>query len=83
MDDRTPGGRHSHAKGKGIPFTKLILEREGKFVMDWIEQLFGISPDGGDGTTEGLIVTACCIVVLVLLIVRFPKIRQFLGRVMQ
>jgi hypothetical protein len=20
--------------------------------MDWIERLFGVSPDGGDGTTE-------------------------------
>jgi hypothetical protein len=26
--------------------------------MDWIERLFGISPDGGDGTTEMLYVVA-------------------------
>jgi hypothetical protein len=26
--------------------------------MDFIEQLFGISPDGGDGTTEMLFVLA-------------------------
>jgi uncharacterized membrane protein len=30
--------------------------------MDWIEQLFGFSPDGGDGTTEVLIVFVSCVV---------------------
>jgi hypothetical protein len=26
--------------------------------MDWIERLFGISPDGGDGSTEILYIAA-------------------------
>jgi hypothetical protein len=26
--------------------------------MDWIERLFGISPDGGDGSTEMLYLAA-------------------------
>jgi len=35
--------------------------------MDWIERLFGISPDGGDGSTEMLyLVAAVAIVALVL-----------------
>jgi hypothetical protein len=34
--------------------------------MDWIERLFGISPDGGDGSTEMLyLVAAVAIVVLI------------------
>jgi len=35
--------------------------------MDWIERLIGISPDGGDGSTEMLyLVAAAAIVVLIL-----------------
>jgi hypothetical protein len=35
--------------------------------MDWIERLFGISPDGGDGSTEMLyLVAAAAIVGLIL-----------------
>jgi hypothetical protein len=30
--------------------------------MDWIERWFGFSPDGGDGTTEWLIVMALVLV---------------------
>jgi hypothetical protein len=34
--------------------------------MDWIERLFGISPDGGDGSTEMLyLVAAAAIVALI------------------
>jgi hypothetical protein len=34
--------------------------------MDWIERLFGISPDGGDGSTEMLyLVAAVAIVALI------------------
>jgi hypothetical protein len=34
--------------------------------MDWIEQWFGISPDGGDGSTELIyIVAAAAIVALI------------------
>jgi hypothetical protein len=32
--------------------------------MDFIEQWFGISPDGGDGSTEALWIGAVVIVVL-------------------
>lgn len=32
--------------------------------MDWIEQLFGISPDAGTGTLEALIAGAVVVVIL-------------------
>jgi hypothetical protein len=32
--------------------------------MDWIEQIFGISPDGGTGATEFLVLFAVLIVPL-------------------
>ena len=32
--------------------------------MDWIEELFGISPDAGNGTLEGLIAGALVAVIL-------------------
>jgi len=32
--------------------------------MDWIEQLFGFNPDGGDGSIEALIVVAVVVIVL-------------------
>jgi hypothetical protein len=31
--------------------------------MDWIERWFGISPDGGDGSTELLYLAAAAIVI--------------------
>ncbi len=31
--------------------------------MDWIESLFGISPDGGDGSTEMLYIVAVVAIV--------------------
>ena len=34
--------------------------------MDWIEQIFGISPDGGDGSTEMLYVVAAVAVAAVI-----------------
>ena len=33
--------------------------------MDWIEQLFGISPDGGDGSFEALILAIIVAVAVV------------------
>jgi len=32
--------------------------------MDWLEQLFGLNPDGGDGSIEALIVVAVVVIVL-------------------
>jgi hypothetical protein len=37
--------------------------------MDFIEQWFGVSPDGGDGTTE-LLVFAIVLLVLVAIVAR-------------
>ena len=49
--------------------------------MDWIEQLFGISPDGGDGSLEALIVAGFCTIVVTLIALRFRRpMRQLLQR---
>ncbi|WP_271595924.1 hypothetical protein [Bradyrhizobium sp. CCBAU 25360] len=45
--------------------------------MDWIEQLLGFSPDGGDGTTEATIVLAACVVVAIVIFARVPKARGY------
>jgi hypothetical protein len=34
--------------------------------MDWIERLFGISPDGGDGSTEMLYIAAAVAIVVLI-----------------
>jgi hypothetical protein len=44
--------------------------------MDWIEQLFGFSPDGGDGSAEVLIVLACCIALAGVIVWRVPALRD-------
>jgi hypothetical protein len=44
--------------------------------MDWIEQLFGMSPDGGDGTAEAAIALACFIVLGVVVVMRVPALRE-------
>ena len=46
--------------------------------MDFIEQLFGISPDGGDGSTELMYVAM--LVFIVLLATWRRTIWTFLGR---
>jgi hypothetical protein len=43
--------------------------------MDGIEKLFGISPDGGDGTMEGAIVFACVLVAGAVLMIGSPRLR--------
>lgn len=43
--------------------------------MDWIEQLLGFSPDGGDGTTEAMIVFAACVVAAIIIFARVPRVR--------
>ena len=47
--------------------------------MDWIEQLLGFSPDGGDGTTETLIVFACVAVVAAFIYARVPRARAYVN----
>jgi hypothetical protein len=44
--------------------------------MDWIETLFGLSPDGGDGTTEAAIVFGCVVVMGAAIIMRSPELRK-------
>lgn len=34
--------------------------------MDWIERLFGISPDGGNGVTEAVILAAVATVPMII-----------------
>jgi hypothetical protein len=46
--------------------------------MDWIEKLLGISPDGGDGSTELWFAVALGFIVLAVLVARFPKFRAAL-----
>lgn len=43
--------------------------------MDWIEKLFGFSPDGGDGSAEILVVLACCIALAGVIVWRVPALR--------
>jgi hypothetical protein len=50
--------------------------------MDWIERLFGVSPDGGDGTTEVLFVLAAMAIVT-LIIMRVPAVRDYARRALQ
>ena len=51
--------------------------------MDWIEQIFGFSPDGGDGTAEVLVVLACTIVLAGVIIWRVPALRGRFQRFFQ
>jgi hypothetical protein len=44
--------------------------------MDWIERLFGMSPDGGDGTTEAAIVFAAVIVLAAVIAMTVPAVRD-------
>jgi hypothetical protein len=46
--------------------------------MDWIERLFGISPDGGDGSAEVMIFAAIAIVLAGILAARVPSVRSYL-----
>ena len=45
--------------------------------MDWIERLFGFSPDGGDGTTETIVVITACVVALGVIYARVPKVKGY------
>lgn len=46
--------------------------------MDFIEKLFGISPDGGDGSTEAMYIVA--LVAIVLLLTYRPLMRKLARR---
>jgi hypothetical protein len=45
--------------------------------MDWIEQLFGFSPDDGDGTAEVMIVFAACVIIGIVIYARVPKVKAY------
>jgi hypothetical protein len=46
--------------------------------MDFIERLFGISPDGGDGSTE--LIYLACIVAIIAAFSWHPIYRRFVAR---
>src|SRR5439155_1501625 len=50
--------RRSPASRRTPPRDAMMLRPPGEVVMDWIEELFGISPDAGSGTLEALIAGA-------------------------
>jgi hypothetical protein len=50
--------------------------------MDWIEQLFGISPDGGDGTTEAMIVLAVATAIAIIFYTRSGQLRTFIRKLL-
>jgi len=49
--------------------------------MDWIEQLLGLSPDGGDGSVEALIVFAFTLV-LAITVWRGRGLRRYIMKVL-
>jgi len=59
-------------------FSELAQLEEGW--MDWIERLLGVSPDGGDGTSETAIVLAIAIVLAAAIATRVPVIRDALRK---
>ena len=44
--------------------------------MDWLEQLFGLNPDGGDGSMEALIIAAAVLVAVTILMLAVPRLRH-------
>lgn len=48
--------------------------------MDWIERLFGLSPDGGDGSTELMIVLALSVMAAAAVAARIPPVRAYLSK---
>jgi hypothetical protein len=47
--------------------------------MDWIEKLFGFSPDNGDGSFEALVVAVCGFALLAIILAT-PRARAYLRR---
>jgi len=52
--------------------------------MDWIERLFGLNLDGGDGSAETMIVVTCIVLLAGIVAARIPlvnnRIRALFGR---
>ena len=44
--------------------------------MDWLEQLFGLNPDGGDGSMEALIIAAVVLVAVTVAVLAVPRLRH-------
>jgi hypothetical protein len=60
-------------------FNVQVLDLEfliGGFYMDWIEKLFGINLDGGDGSAETMVILACVVVLAVVVAARVPLFHQ-------
>ena len=51
--------------------------------MDWLEQLFGLNPDGGDGSMEALIIAAAVLVAVTVVILAVPRLRTRVGDVVR
>jgi hypothetical protein len=45
--------------------------------MDFIERFFGVSPDGGDGSAELMIMAAIVIVLAGVAAARMPRLRAY------
>jgi hypothetical protein len=50
-------------------------------VMDWIERLFNVSPDNGDGTLEAVLITIAVIIAALVVASMRPVGRRVLDRV--
>jgi hypothetical protein len=48
--------------------------------MDWIERLFGFSPDGGDGSLEIAIAVVSFVISAALVATAFPELRAKVRR---
>ena len=48
--------------------------------MDWIEQLFGVSPDNGDGSLEMVIALAVTVAVAIVILALSPTTRRAVFR---
>ena len=44
--------------------------------MDWLEKMFGLNLDGGDGSAEAMIVLACVVVAGAVIAARFPLLSE-------
>ena len=51
--------------------------------MDWLEQLFGLNPDGGDGSVERLLVGAVIIAAVMVISLGVPGVRESLRRALR